>query len=372
MNSSIPVLYLITELEIGGSQAVLYRLLTRLDRSRFSPQVICLYNGEGTIAHKIRALGIPVFDMNMQKKTDLLALYRLRQAILDIRPTILHGSLFHTNILSRFLGWVAKVPIVICTEQTMAMEPEWRYRLNRFTLGLVNQVIANSVNVKTFYHTHVGVPAEKIQVIYDGIELPPQNYGDRTQIRQTWNLPAEAFVMVTLGRIDPVKGLDYLIRALPQLHQVYLMVIGEGPQKSRLQQLAIQHQVDDRIVWAGYQPDAFQLLSACDLFVQPSLFEGLPNSVLEAMAMQLPVVATHVGGIPEIIQSEKTGWLVPPKDTPALVTAIEHLQHNPTRRLELGRAGAARVRKTFTVEKMVNQYEQMYQSLIDQKFIELT
>ncbi len=366
---SITVLYLITELDVGGAQVALLRMLKGLDRARFSPAVACLYNGDRSIAREIRALNIPVFDARMRSKRDILALWRLYKEIRRIQPTILHAHLFHANLPGRILGRLAGVPIVICTEHSMALESELRYRLNRWTIGLVDRVVAVSANVRDFCISHIGLPPEKVTLIYNGIELPADPRISPEMARAILGLPSKGKVLGAVSRLDPAKGIDVLIRAMPCVENATLVIVGDGAERAFLEELARELGVSGRILWAGYRPDVHKLLPAFDVFVQPSRFEGLPTTVIEAMAAGLPVVATAVGGTPEVVEDGVTGLLVPPADPAALAQAINHLLGDPPLRLALGRAGRERAAKQFSVEQMVRQTEALYMELCREKSV---
>lgn len=369
---STTVLYLITELDVGGAQVALLRTLKGLDRVRFSPAVACLYNGDKSVAREIRALGIPVFDARMRNKRDVLALWRLYGEIRRVRPVILHTHLFHANLPGRILGKLAGVPIIICTEHSMALESRLRYRLNRLTIRLVDRVIAVSANVRDFCISGIGLPAEKVTLIYNGIEMPAVPGVSCRTARAALGLSPDGTVLGVVSRLDPAKGVDILIRALPALENVTLTIIGDGAERAALETLAEELGVAGRICWAGYRPDVYSLLPAFDVFVQPSRFEGLPTTVMEAMAAGLPVVATAVGGTPEVVEDGKTGLLVPPADPIALAQAITRLLEDTDLRSALGRAGYERVVKLFSVEQMVRQTEALYEELLREKRIPVT
>jgi len=366
---SVAVLYIITELNTGGAQVALWRLLARLDRLRFSSTVACLYNGDKAVAQAIRALGVQVWDARMRHKADLAALWRIYRWIRHLRPTILHTSLFHANLPGRILGRLAGVPVVICSERTMAMESEWRYRLNRWTIGLVDRVTVVSAQVRDFCTAHIGLPAGKLVLIPNGVELPPAPLASRQEVRAELGLPLNAPVAGAVSRLDPVKGVCFLIQALARLDGVRLAIAGDGPERAALEALAERLGVAGRVHWLGQRGDVQRLLPAFDLFVQPSLHEGLPNTVLEAMAAGLPVVATGVGGTPEAVVDGVTGLLVGPGDPEMLARAISRLLDDPATRQAMGQAGRERVVQHFTVERMVAQIETLYEQLLVEKGI---
>jgi glycosyltransferase involved in cell wall biosynthesis len=361
----IPILYFITELSTGGAQVALLRLLKGLDRDRFSPTVACLYNGDGAVAQEIRALDIDVFDARMRHKADLLALPRLYHHIRRTHPTILHTSLFHANLPGRILGRLAGVPVVICSERTMAMESKWRYRLNRWTIGLVDCVVVVSANVRDFCISHIGLPADKLVVIYNGVDLPQDRLAPQGKARADLSLPLDAPIIGAVSRLDPVKGVDVLLRAIALVEDVHLAIVGDGPERASLAALADDLGVSNRVHWAGHRRDVPRLLPAFDLFVQPSLHEGLSNATLEAMTAGLPVVATAVGGTSEVVVDEVTGFLVPPRDPQALAQGICALLHDSDLRRKMGRAGQARVAQHFSLKHMVEQTQALYERLLE-------
>ena len=363
MSASIPILYLITELSTGGAQAALRRLLGGLDRERYAPAAACLYNGDGAVAQGIRALGVDVFDAKMRHKTDLLALLRLYRHIRHVHPTILHTSLFHANLSGRILGRLAGVPRIICSERTMAMESEWRYRANRWTIGLVDRVIAVSANVRDFCVSHVGLPAQKLVVVYNGVTVPQDTQLSRPRARSELALPNDGLVIGTVARLDKVKGIDVLLRSLSKVNAATLVIVGDGPERQALETLAQDLGIAERIHWTGNRRDVEHLLSAFDLLVQPSLHEGLPNAVLEAMACGLPVVATAVGGTPEVVEDGVTGMLVPPRVPDALADGVNHLLRDHTLRRKMGQAGRERVETLFSQKEMIRQTQAVYESL---------
>ncbi len=339
------------------------RLLRGLDRDSFEPTVACLYGGDGAVAREIRALGIEVFDARMSHKADLLALLRLCRRMRRQRPAILHAYLFHANLLGRILGRLAGVPAVVCSERTMQTESEGRYRLNRWTVGLVDRVVAVSANVGDFCTHHIGLPADKVVVIPSGVDLPPEPPASRRQVRAELGIPPEAPLLGVVSRLDPLKGIHFLLQALARIADAWLVVVGDGPQRDSLVALAAELDLIDRVHWAGQRRDVPRLLSAFDLYVQPSLHEGLPNAVLEAMAAGLPVVATAVGGTPELVVDGVTGLLVPPADPNALAWALASLLRDPDRRQCMGGAGRERVAEHFSVEQMVEKTERLYRDL---------
>ncbi len=364
------VLYFITELNVGGAEKSLARLLVGLDRRRFIPSVACLYGSDSPVADQIRALDVPVVDLGMSHKWRLDAFGRLYRLLRDERPVILHTWLFHANVPGRIVGRLAQVPIVINGERTMGMESRWRYRLNRMTHSLADRVVCVSPKVADFVVERVGVPRNKIVVIPNGVDLADFSHlPDKRAARAALGLSADRLVLGTVSRLHPVKRLDVLLRALVWLGSAQTVIVGYGPEERRLKVLAEQLGLEKRVHFVGQQRDVRPWLAAMDVFVLSSDWEGMPNAVLEAMACGLPVVATSVGGTPDIVVDGGTGLLVPPRDPLSLAEALRALAADPDRRRGMGIAGRQRVVLCFSAERMVERTQALYGELLDAKGI---
>jgi glycosyltransferase involved in cell wall biosynthesis len=359
------VLYLITELNVGGAERALARLLAGIDRERFLPLVACLYGAHSPVADSIRALGIEVVDLGMAAKWRLDALLRLYRLLRSERPTILHTRLFHANLAGRLLGRLAGVPVVICGERTMGMESSGRYLLNRLTLALADRVVCVSERVAAFYRERIGLLPEKTVVIPNGVELPdPAQFLGQCEARCMLGLPRDGIWIASVARLAPVKRLDLLLSAVAVLEDVSLVLVGDGSEEERLRELAGRLGLMGRVRFAGYQQDVWPWLAACDVLVLSSDWEGMPNAVLEAMGAGLPVVATAVGGTPEVVVEGETGLLVPPGDVSALAAALERLIRDPELCQAMGMAGRQRARACFSAQTMVERTQTLYAELL--------
>lgn len=365
---SVKVLQLITELNVGGAEKSLSRLLACLDRDRFDVTVACLYGGDGPVASEIRVLNIPVVDLGMTAKWRWDALWRLYGLLRRERPTILHAWMFHANIPARIVGRLAGIPIVISGERTMGMEDRWRYWLTWFTALLTDRVVCVSQQVADFIVQQAGIPRYKTVVIPNGIEL--QNFEclpDKLQARSELKLPRDRLVVGTVARLDRAKRLDVLLQALVSLPDVYAVIVGDGLERAQLVTLSEQMDLESRVHFAGQQENVLPWLAALDVFVLSSDREGMSNALLEAMAARLPVVATAVGGTPDVVVDGATGLLVPPQDPIALAGAITRLLRDAGLRRQMGQAGWERVTQYFSLERMVEQTQSLYEHLLDAK-----
>ena len=363
---AVRIILLITELNVGGAERALARTVTGLSRDRYNPLVACLYD-PGVVADQIRASGVQVIDLRAKGKWDLSVAWRLYRLLRHEHPAILHTWMFHANVLGRILGRLAGVPIIISSERTMGQESRWRYWLNRLTDPLTDRVVCVSQQVADFAVQEVGIPQHKIVVIPNGINLREfDRLPAKQQARAALELPYDRALIGTVARLDPVKRLDVLLQAMASVKSVGAVIIGDGPERARLEALRKQLGLVERVRFVGQQSNVPEWLAAMDLFVLSSDWEGMSNALLEAMAASLPVVATAVGGTSGVVDGV-TGLLVPPRDPDALAEAIIALLQDRERAEAMGRAGRERVERYFSVERMVQQTEALYEELIREK-----
>jgi glycosyltransferase involved in cell wall biosynthesis len=369
LNMNFLVLHFITELDAGGAQTALYRLLKHTDLTGIKPVVVCLYNGDRLMADRIRQLGVPVIDVQLTAWWRIDALWRLYRLLRRERPSILHCWLFHANFLGRIMGRLARVPIIITSRRNVEIGGAWRERLQRGTVELDDKIIAVCEAARQAEIQRSHVSPDKVVTIYNGIDVAPFAVSTRQAIRRELGIDADAFLLGVIGRLHRQKGHVYLFQALrqvrPQFADVRLLVVGDCRLRNELVAQAEREGVADVVIFTGARGDIPEILSALDLFVLPSLWEGLPNVVLEAMAAGLPVVATAVGGTPELIINGETGLLVPPQDADSLAQAILHLLANPEQANAMGRAGRMHVQSKFAMSHSTLATHQLYHDLIN-------
>ncbi len=231
--------------------------------------------------------------------------------------------------------------------------------------------MGNSQAVVDFYREKAGIPPAKLAMIYSGIadDEPPDV--DRVAVRSALGVPADAPLILFAGRLAEQKGVDDLIKAIDILQHVrphyVTLLAGAGPHRERLEDLAAAFQLGGRVRFLGHREDVPHLLAAADLVVLPSLYEGLPNVVLEAMRFGKPVVATAAPGTTELVLDQQTGLLVPRRNHVALAQAIRTVLDDPALAARLGAAGRARVETEFRAETMVGRFAELFERLAREK-----
>ncbi len=356
----LKVLFLITELDIGGAEKALYEIARRIDRKRFSVQVACL-SGDGAVAEWLRKEGIPVHCLGMKRKWNVRVVFRLRSLLKKGNFDILYTFLFHAGFIGRIAAFLAGTPAVISAVRVAERRRPSHLFLERLTRKLVTMEVAVSDDVRRFITAKCGISPEKVVTIPNGVDIWKFERLDKSSARKRLGLSLDAFVGLFIGRLDAQKAPEYLLRAwakaLPNLAKATLVLAGEGPLRKDLETLALRLGVSDSVRFLGFREDVPLLYSASDIFILPSLWEGMPNVVLEAMAASVPVVATSVEGVRELLLDGDAGVLVPPKDVGALAGAIEKLYRQPEKVRVLVRRAKKQVRENFTVKRMVKANE---------------
>lgn len=358
--------FCITELNPGGAEQALVEIVTRLDRGKWSPRVISL-GPRGSLADRLDSAAIPVTCLNARSNRDLLVLNRLRRDLARNRPTILQTFLFHANIAGRLAGWAAGVPHIVSGLRVAEREHGWHNRLDRWTRNWAHQYVAVSQGVAEFAINQLAYTAERLTVIPNGIDVDAY----RNLLPQDWTelgLPGEAQIILAAGRLHPQKGFDVLIRAVAPLLQSrpdwFVVIAGEGPLRQELTSLIATAGLAGRILLPGFTPRLGHWLRGCQLFVLPSLWEGMPNVVLQAMACARPVVATRVEGIPELLESVAPESIVNPGSEEELRHAIDDQMQHVGYRSATGKSLQQNAEKRFTWNSVVAAYEALYSRLL--------
>lgn len=370
-DKTIKIVYLINGLGSGGAEMMLYRLLERIDRQAYQPSVITLLELKGPLQEKIEALGIDVYPLRIKSKLDFRSIGRLYQMLKTLKPDILHTQLFAADIIGRLIGKILRVPVVITSIRNIYYGGFGRYFLFKLTEWCADRTtFVSKAALERFVELKV-VPEEKAVLIYNG--LNPECYyrsagrQDKLARRKELALPEEGNLILAVGSLTNQKGYGVLLKALRLLilkeASFTALIVGSGPLKKDLEAEAADLGLQGRVFFPGRADNVAELMAAADLLVLASLWEGLPGVVLEAMASELPVVATAVGGTPELVEEGRSGYLVPPGEAEELAAALEKLLNLPERvRLDLGRAGRKIVEEKFSLDKMVKAYEELYRN----------
>ncbi|MEO8523689.1 MAG: TIGR03088 family PEP-CTERM/XrtA system glycosyltransferase [Caldimonas sp.] len=370
------VLHVIHHLVIGGMENGLVNLINHMPASRYGHAIACIEDFS-SFRDRIKNPEVEVFALHRSR----IGVWPLRRALYQLcrrlKPAIVHTR--NLSGLDALLpARLAGVPSRVHGEHGWDMSDlHGTHRrptlLRKLHSPLIDRYVAVSRNLETYLHERVGIRPERIRQIYNGVDtrrFEPRDRRSAMQLPESFRR-GDAVVVGTVGRLQPVKDQATLVRAFAALAQRHpeladrarLLIVGDGPEKAELMRLAASLELGDRVHFTGPLEDVPAALSALDLFVLPSLNEGISNTILEAMASGLPVLASGVGGNVELIEEGVTGRLFQAGDGDALTAMIAGYLAEPRLRSLHGQAARARARDRFSLDSMVNQYAELYDTL---------
>ncbi len=369
-NHPVRVLQVVTQLAMGGTEMALLGVMGGLNDGHFQ-QGICAVRRWDRNMPVPDSVGAKVFVASNGRKGREFSLLRLMRVIKQFKPDILHSRNWG-SIEAVPAARLAGVPAVVHSEHGYELDilgglPLRRRLLRRAVYGMADAVFTVSQDLRDYHARQAWFPADRIRVINNGVNISqfrPQREVRRLT-RERLKLPQESLVVGSVGRLVPIKDHLTLLRAAEIMLRggtaVDILLVGSGPESDRLKDYAsrssaLQGRV--HIMMADFE--VADLLNAMDIFALPSVCEGMSNTLLEAMACGLPVLATCTGGNPEVLQEGRTGWLFRPGDAKALALGLENLATNVELRRQFGEAGRLRVVEQFGLDRMVEHYRSLY------------
>lgn len=362
------IVHVIDSLKVGGTENGIVNVIDALSGD-FRHTVVAV-TASGPLEERLPA-GTRVIALGKRQGIDIRAIGRLALLLRRLRPHIVHSR--NWGALDAVLAArLARVPAVIHGEHGReASDPHGldarRTRVRRWLAPLVDRFVTVSWDLERWLTGTVGLPARKVMTIHNGVDLRRFGDEDRAAGRQALGLPPDAVVIGTVGRLDPVKDQRGLLDAyalLPTASIAHaLVLVGDGPCRADLETRAARPDLRSRVRFLGQRADVPRLLAGLDVFTLPSIAEGMSNTVLEAMASGLPVVATRTGGNPELVEDGVTGRLVPVGDRDALADALGAYVGDPHVRALHGKAGRQRATDEFSLERMAVLYRELYRAL---------
>jgi glycosyltransferase involved in cell wall biosynthesis len=379
---------LVTQFELAGAQKVALTQARHFHRRGYDVTLCFLYDKYGLLPtmRQQEPFEIISLEAKLPKRPFLVnalctlrAIWRLFRLLRRKRIQVIETLTHYSNILGIIVGWLARVPVRISSQRnTLPGYPKWFLWLDAKLVNskMVDRMIAVSEETRRFCIEIEGMSPHKVITILNGINLTEYQGTDQEtqaalELRSTLKISANTPVVLTVGRLHPQKGQAYLIEAAHQILAKFpdtvFVFAGDGEDRYSLEQRIQISGLAEHFRILGVRKDVPILLQMADLFVLPSLYEGMPNVVLEAMAAQLAVVATKVDGNQEVIVDQETGLLVPKADALSLAQAIISLLEDVGQREQMGVNGYLRVRDHFSEERMCQRYEETILSLLQEK-----
>ncbi len=367
----VPITLVITDLDVGGAERALVALATGLEPRRWRPSVINL-SGPGALVEPLEAAGISVESLDVNRRRPVQVIARLISALRRSKPRLVQSFLFHANLASKLAAPWAGSPWVVGGLRVAERQKGWHLTLDRLTGSLSTGAVCVSAGVRRFSIEFGGLDPDRLVVIpnaVDGTAIDCAFAVDRPSL----GIPPDTFLTLYVGRLDPQKGVEFLLEAAAKVIETRsdwdLVLVGDGPLRPHLQARTETHPtLRDHVHWLGRRDDVPGLLKAADLLVLPSLWEGMPNVVLEAMAARRAVIGTRVEGTEDLVIPGRTGWLVPAADPQALAGALLEAASDRDRLRRFGEAARDRVEASFTPARVVEAYERLWAEVLGLEF----
>lgn len=369
-DEKIRIAFLVHTYGFGGLENMVTNLVNHLDPEHFEPSIIS-FAPLKPLNNRVDLNHVRVLSLNKKGGNNPLLIYKISKLLKNIGAHIVQTHNWGTALEGILAAKLARVPAIIHAERGTIEGKKRNIILQRFLWGLANQVLSVSEAHRKKVTRIVGFPHSQIKAIVNGVDTerfsPKPDI--KNEVREKLGLKKDSICIGTVGSLRPVKNQMLLINAcktiLPRFEQVEILIVGEGSLRSQLMQKVHTLGFSKKIHFLGTQNNIPEILNGLDIFVLPSLNEGMPNAVLEAMACGIPVIASAVGGVPEVINDNENGITIPPENEDQLTTKLITLIENQEKRRVFGTQARKTVQERFSLVQMVSKYETLYQSLAD-------
>ena len=376
MDENRPIIWMIDSLGPGGAEQLMPTVLKHLRDAGFNIRICALQVRLGNpIAPELERIGLPVDLVPVPNLRHPLNLIRILRYLRSHRPMILHTQLEFSDVLGTIAAKILGIPVVatlhtLDTFTTKKFSP-WRLRLRWFVLrAFCDRIIAVSEETRRHHLQFGKLKPDKVITLYNGVDISRFKNIDQNQsatTRRALNLPLASRVIVTVAVLREPKGIQNMIKALPalleQVSDLHYLIVGDGNYGAALRKLVSALALEKHITFAGHRTDIPDLLASSDIFVLPTLKDALPTVLIEALAAEIPVIASDVGGVPEIIENGVDGLLVPPNDPASLADACLRLLKNNVLVQQMTLAGSKIVRQRFSINVQIENLSRLYAEL---------
>lgn len=355
----------------------LISLVKGLTEKGFAVETACPVNSP--VFYELAGLGIKTHPIDIvgpiSPGEDLLCITQLKRIISGGKYDLLHFHGAKAGMVGRIAAVLADCRSTVLTVHNFIVYQEvpWIKKLmfrygERALSRATSRIITVSSALKDDLVRNYKIPEGKIIPIYNGIDVDRyMKIQNKKEIKLRYGLNPDAPVIGTIARMAPQKGLEYLVKAVPLIcenRDARIIIAGDGPDMSRLKELSVSLKISDRIVFTGYIDNIPEFLSCLDIFVVPSIAEGLSITTIEAMTAGLPVVASNTGGLPELVKHGETGLLVEPRNPKSIADAVEKLLIDPCKREMMGRSGRNTAAIQFSSKTMINRTCEVYSEIL--------
>ncbi len=358
------ILHFIGSLEMGGTENMLLAYLQNTKSDEIEHVVCTIYN-KGALIEKFEKSGIRVVSLNISSKLFYpIAFFRFSSMLNLIHPDVVHSYLLQENIIARIVCKIKGKKLICGKRDTDRYKNPLKVFLDKITLGLGNLNISNSkagVEELQMY----GVPENKVAYVPNGKDVYSlEKTLKKMDGKRKMGFSPEEVILCCVARLYKFKGQEYLIKAMPKIiaenQNAKLVLVGDGIMRKELEEICAKLKITERVLFLGERKDVLDILTAADLFVFPSLREGMPGALMEAMAAGLPVIATNIDGNKELVEDGKNGILVPVQDSEALANAVNKLLGDENMMRNLAKKARDTIKNDFSIDLMVKKLDKIY------------
>lgn len=364
MERKIHIQHVLLSLQPGGLENGVVNVVNRLNRDRFRSSVCCLKH-KGEFAARLVDDQVAVHEMGWRGGNDLFLPFKLASLFRRTKTDIVHTrnaeAFFYGFLGAKFAG----VPRIIHSEHGRTFNDRpLRFIVQRLFSRHTDRIFSVTEQLKHDLVGNIGIPASRIEVLYNGVDLGRFKPASRLEILSQLGFQPGDMVVGSVGRLVTVKNYPLLLQSFRALDRkdIKLVFVGDGPERPALEKMATMIGLEKQVRFLGHRDNVAELLAAFDIFVLPSISEGMSNTLLEAMGAGIAAVASDVGGNPEIIREGVDGLLFPSGNVEALVSRLQSLLTNAGRRAQLAQGGRERVHRDFSIDAMISRYERLYES----------
>ncbi len=374
MQKKIRILHVIDSLDLGGAQEALEHLIKYRNRELFEMRVVSMHRA-GVYSPRMAQHGVHAGGLSFSKHAPLY-IPNLIRLVRDFKPDIAHFHLTWANILGKPLCRIAGVRILINHDQTnerFRHRKGLRFQLDKLTNKLSDHVFAVSKSIQSFLVEEEKIPRQRVSLLYNGVDLQRFSWrgGRDEHQRQEWGIRGEEFLIAGIGRLHPQKNFSLFLKVAQALVRdktaVRFVIVGDGPLRKKLEFEAKEAGLGRHVLFLGYVPDTRVVFNASDMLMMTSDYEGLPLTLLEAMATGVPALCSEVDGIQEILTEGRSGLLAKPGAADSFISQALRLMASASLRESLAVTARKIVESQFDAEHMAQAVEQVYLRLLSSK-----
>lgn len=362
----INIAHLTFDMRIGGAEQVILNLVENTDPKYFNVSVLCINQPVGQFGKQLQKKGYQLNAFNRKPGFDISLILQVRAYILKNNIDVLHCHQYTPYVYGVFAAFLSKCKVIFTEHGRFFPDQRKRKRvlINPLLNLITDRVTAISEATRDALVAYENFSHKKIQVIYNGLDDTKFINPTHSSLKQQLGLQNCNHILGTIARLDPIKNQKMMINALQQIiihfPDTVLVIVGDGPERESLESLVSELELKGRVVFTGFREDTQLFYQIFTVFLLTSFSEGTAMTLLESMASGIPCIATDVGGNPEIVKDRETGLIIPNDDINALAKAVIDLFRNPALAVKYGKAGRKLFKETFTVQKMVNSFEKLY------------